>query len=1226
MKQLTAPFSNPLKDLHLETVISEIDSIIIPQGQGWEELGKEMQRLLENLTGHKPEISNDFSNQLLSLRNGHKILLGTVHNNETIAALYRKKYTLVDDAYPGKKGWVLQSVHNPENLGHNAIIIGCSNPTDAQPALEALKQTLEGSSHSLIYLNQSTIDWNIPRLTQKEITKWKSLAKKTYQQNTGRDALERSVKFGLVYALTGYTEYAELFLYNFKHYHQLVKATPDGNWEFEHMLFPYAWIWRLVSIWDQIEESPFFSDEDRLEMTEILYGLAQYTSQRPYFSDPKSREANIRQNHPAFAALSMYFTGHYFKTYYGLDEFDEPLETVRLIMEGQSDSYKPDDDANSYCYLTPFLKLIYDLAHDDFRWIQNGQLREICDYAHIITDNLGSPTTFGDVTRYLPIGWGTPHLRFLLTAGANFYQNGSYLDLVSELTEADFLIWPKHVGFCSYFTDSVGHYFRHPNEKTKNVVPNVQVAQLTKDAYRFLHEGKDWGNTSGLNIPHAKAVDKIALRGGSEKTDEYLLVDGVSGFCHDHEDANSVIRLTWKNRMWLTEGDYIWALPKYHNTLVSVAEGATKRMPSAASLEWQYSVDDTVFLQTKLADYNSADWKRTIIWKKNAYFLFIDTLLPLKEIDYTFKCHWRLLGKVQKKAHSILNQQDGIFFKITNADPSRKSLYPEPVREIRYPDGPFHEEYPYAKDPTKVYCQEQRISANRNRETVNFFNMMTCGTKEEVNRYNFKATARNAVCLSEESNKIDLLVSNHQSRGKYLQTDADFLLLQGQYLRLVNCRRVILADRNCEFDQPILLDLYFDEPICRIVAPQKTTFEGTLLSIEETDSKTIEAGTHQHTTTLLPSAKKIVRDMNGEKELLKRETKTEAQTHEIRNQQFFPVTKLTTTPGKIIDQTYCPSTERRYLSTATKGIFFIDTTKQCHPFMSDRGIRKLRAFTHNTKSFLLMGGAGSLILADQSGNVLWKKKFPRSHYRVQNVNEILVSPLKKGGDLMILVCTDGWLVHCFSPSGEALWTTQIHHHAAKNMVIGDPDGDGKNEILVGTEYHTSNLLEHDGRIRWTIEGGPEFHALGFCDINHDGFKECFFGSVNGDITSIDSKTGSLLWRTNIGENSHSAVFFDKGDIHFLIAGSQSGEVVRIEDQGRKVWRINLGSGVHSIFQSHSSDQLNVFTESGEVYSISYDGGPSLIATFNSEPLNIVSIGPNKYSVALKDNTIFSVEI
>jgi hypothetical protein len=1225
MTQLTVPFSLPLKNLHPETVVSKIDSIIIPQGQEWGKPGKEIQSLFNDLTGHQPEISNDFSNQLSSLRSGHKILLGTVHNNNTIAALYRRKYTLVDDAYPGKNSWVLQSVHNPEDLGHNAIIIGCSNPTDALPALQTLRQTLQKSSDSLPYLNQSVIDWNIPRLSLAEKTKWKSMAKKSYRQNTGRDALERGVNFGLVYALTGYTEYAELFLFNFKHYHQLVKATPDGNWEFEHMLFPYAWIWRLVSIWDQIEESPFFSDADRFEMTEILYGLAQYTAQRPYFTDPKSREANIRQNHPAFAALSMYFTGHYFKTYYGTDEFDESLETVRLIMDGQNKSYKPDDDANSYCYLTPFLKLVYDLAHDDFRWIQNGQLREICDYAHITTDSMGSPTTFGDLTRYLPIGWGTPHLRFLLTAGANFYQNGSYMDLFSEMADSNFLIWPSHAGLCSYFTDSVGHYYSNPKDSAKKPVQNIQTAQLTEDAYRFLQDGKDWGNTSGLNIPYAKAFDKIALCGGSKNTDEYLLIDGVSGFCHDHEDSNSIIRLTWKNRMWLTEGDYIRAIPKYHNAIVSVSEGATARMPSAASLEWQYSVNDTVFLQTKLADYNHSDWKRTIIWKKNAYFFFIDTLLPLKKTDYIFKCHWRLLGNVQKKSASILNEQDGVFFKITNADKSHKHLYREPVREIRYPDGPFHEEYPHANDPTKVYCQEQRVSADENIETVNFFNLMTCGTEEEIRQYALKATARNAVRLSEGSHEIEILARNRQDHGKYLQTDADFLILDRQHLQIINCRKVSLGDRTCEFDQPVLLQLHFDRPICHIVASHKTTFKGSLLSTEINASTTVEAGTYQRETTLLSDIEKIAKEINKKKEPFKRTIATGPQTHKSQNKQLHPVTKRATAPGKIINQAYCPSLKRLYFSTTTKGIFFIDGEDHLHGFPSIQGIRKLKTFTHNGKHFLLIGGADHLSLADQLGKILWKKKFSRSHYRAQIINEILVHPMLDKETINILVCTDGWLVHCLSFSGESIWTTQIHHHAAKNMVIGDPDGDGKSEILVGTEYHTSNLLEHDGRIRWTIEGGPDFHALGFCDFNHDGIQECVYGSANGDIYAIDTQTGHRRWKTNIGEDSHTAVFANENDVNFMIAGSQSGEVVRIENEGRKAWRVNLESSVHSIFQNHSSGHMEVFTENGELYSISHDGNPTLIAFFNSEPINIVLSNKNRYNIALKDNTLYSVE-
>src|SRR5207245_4377741 len=44
------------------------------------------------------------------------------------------------------------------------------------------------------------------------------------------------------------------------YYEDLVKNRYDGEWCFEHMLFIYAWTWRLFYVWDLIEESDAFSD------------------------------------------------------------------------------------------------------------------------------------------------------------------------------------------------------------------------------------------------------------------------------------------------------------------------------------------------------------------------------------------------------------------------------------------------------------------------------------------------------------------------------------------------------------------------------------------------------------------------------------------------------------------------------------------------------------------------------------------------------------------------------------------------------------------------------------------------------------------------------------------------------------------------------------------------------------------------------------------------------
>lgn len=100
-----------------------------------------------------------------------------------------------------------------------------------------------------------------------------------------------------------------------------------------------------------------------------------------------------------------------------------------------------------------------------------------------------------------------------------------------------------------------------------------------------------------------------------------------------------------------------------------------------------------------------------------------------------------------------------------------------------------------------------------------------------------------------------------------------------------------------------------------------------------------------------------------------------------------------------------------------------------------------------------------------------------SHSRDQIVNAVTTADLTGDGQTEIVIATEGWLVWALTPEGEEIWQRQIEHHAAQTLVIGNVEGDGRQEILVGTEYHTSNMLEADGRVRWTVRGVPVSRRL-----------------------------------------------------------------------------------------------------------------------------------------------------
>ncbi|MCK4580818.1 MAG: PQQ-binding-like beta-propeller repeat protein, partial [Dehalococcoidia bacterium] len=211
---------------------------------------------------------------------------------------------------------------------------------------------------------------------------------------------------------------------------------------------------------------------------------------------------------------------------------------------------------------------------------------------------------------------------------------------------------------------------------------------------------------------------------------------------------------------------------------------------------------------------------------------------------------------------------------------------------------------------------------------------------------------------------------------------------------------------------------------------------------------------------------------------------------------------------------------------------------------------------------LLAGGRDcALTLFDATGTVCWKREFIVSHGRDQIVNAVTTADLMGDGKTEIVVATDGWLVWALTPGGEEVWQRQIEHHAAQTLVIADVEGDGKQEILVGTEYYTSNMLEADGRIRWTVRGGPCFTALALADLNGDGIREAIYGAMDGNVYVLDSASGQLLWTTNIGDDvRHGVVLNVDREVNF-VAGSENGNVALLGSDGQKRWRRDLDAAV-----------------------------------------------------------------
>ena len=480
-------------------------------------------------------------------------------------------------------------------------------------------------------------------------------------------------------------------------------AREHGTYAFEHMLFIYSWLWKLVLVWDLIEDRPLFSDDDRLAMGNCLRDLGQYLTTLPYWSPSANPPGEPRQNHSTFAALSLFSVSTYLHKAYGLTELDYLLPAADQIMRGQVHSAKPNDDAGvGYVWIVPRHVTDYLLRQNDWTFLENGRLRALADLAIITTDNRRDECGYGDVGAYVP--WeamARPASLKILSMAAWYYQEGSYAWAYEWLGEGKDLGQAYSVEHPRSLSDLFDGLYAAP---IRPVFPSpytcVRAALLDEPAVAWVaHRASElrWSPE-----PDVTYFDKVSFRRDFDPASEYLCLEGPSTYAHGHQDGNSITRLTWRDRLWLADLDYIRYQPRYHNSLVVTRNGEDLGIPPLTRLDNLIDLPSVGMSTTTVTDYNGADWQRQIVWLKGRFFAVLDDVLARKEGDYHTQCLWHLLGSVDLVGRTLSAQQAGEAFFIDNADGSHLDVQAGETGPSAWA------RYPHADGKISVLRQQRR--------------------------------------------------------------------------------------------------------------------------------------------------------------------------------------------------------------------------------------------------------------------------------------------------------------------------------------------------------------------------------------------------------------------------------------------------------------------------------------------------------------------------------------
>ena len=703
------------------------DPTVVVVPDGWQEMPT-AQRLADACRA--PLLPHRGFDEAL-FRDHHVIACGHMANNAAVTRLYNARRCFADTLFPGGDHFLLTSVRDPLGHGPGAVVAGASGEAGLGAAVEELIRIVEASggrlgrvsARRLTGIPEPPDESEIEELVQRDLDLWDA----GWVASPFRGGRLQSWLWN--HYLSGHETWGRLaapvFAGSLRLWREQRLRHPEEYHDFFHLdLF--------IHLWELVEDDPVYGPAERQAVVEMFVELLRHLAGLFYLREQVNPDGLPRQNHVTFIGLNLAAGHDYLSRRHGITEFADAARRVERIFEGQASGYKPNDDAGvGYVWLTPRHTNDYLLARGDYRFVDGGPVDDLCRLAAVTTDNLRSEVGYGD------------------SSGFSAFERGGWRDQLWPLLAS---LWrtrdPGHLWLLNWLGEGKRPNLSHGMESWRasveateegftleGVEPKLPGELLGVTALDLPEAARRWVEASvpeGYRPePGGRYFDKLCLRAGFAPDDEYALLEGVGTFCHGHEDTNAILRLTWGNRAWLADGDYIRAAPRFHNSVTVLRDGAGVLdppgdgvvIPPLARLTVERDGEDLGIVQSEAAGYNGLDWRRTLVWRKGRYLAVVDELLCREPGDYRCRCLWRVLGDVDGGPGRLRLRQGEAELFLLCADESAAEI-------VEDPGGPWGG-YPHHRGPLHVVHRKihRRL---REGESLCFVHLFTPHGKVEV--------------------------------------------------------------------------------------------------------------------------------------------------------------------------------------------------------------------------------------------------------------------------------------------------------------------------------------------------------------------------------------------------------------------------------------------------------------------------------------------------------------
>jgi hypothetical protein len=1177
------PIYSKLKDLHINTELVSRGkpniTIIVPASGIYEKQAKRIQKRITELTGVQVPVRTDKSPAGTVPIRGHLIVLGNRSTNGTVGELYNRYYTLLDLRYPGPGGYVVRTLHNPFGDGNNVIFVGGSDMMGVDAATDTLiaqlnKNGISQETLSVGWLTEIKLGEGIR--VPADLSGFETWEASKGYGSVGYFGWNCISKWMAMYYMTGNAHHAREFLrlaFPDEKARQEI-ARIDGERienKKEPLSGPYHYnAHMMILYWDLIEESPVFSDEERLRVTNAFSKQLNHRKGEGIYGRTKP-PSGVGSRHGQWSAISLYCLGRYFQKDYPNPIWQHCIESAKLHFEPlHKYAWVSGESDNLFWYNTGIAPVFtYLLLTGDRTPVENGVLKMLLRGQEILISGRRPDWALHSAS----VGY--------LHKAAYLMQDGRYVNY-RQRTGVDMNVFRLGQSFWP----------------EKNLTPQPPKDLVDRWSINYLPEPMWKSRNSGLEPGESFLFG--SFRSAADASGDFILIDGFNGASRNPYHTFAVLELR-------IDGHTL--LKGYRNQLLTRADGLVEpRIPMDAALKYHEVVGKMATVVAQVPDAAYCDWQRTLAHRTGHYTLIVD--------DLTFRTDSSNMGvQIQwETEHVPKTFVDGHI----EFDTSTEVLQPRTEAGGQVWTADLMETIRRGRVATMQWFGPVREGEHRI-----FFSLVGNQSGAEAASLACIRLGDAAAALALPSAALAVVGEFQGVKAELAVIAKDHLCAKGlAELDLKTWNRTVGTDRKAPLivaDFPMDIDWDFESGALHIVARQETQIGLALSSGDKLrlSGKRI-AGSQAVaglTTLKLAQGKHILQGAMPDRDCLERLTAhldvllTQARrqrSHEMAAAQSTTkatvpslTTSMATNVGKkVVDLITIPSDTGELIGVAEgKNIHLLSTKgKVLRTLEADGAVRMLRWWAEYR--LLLAGCADEQVIAfDETGKRKWvfTSVMDPAVFRAAKTYWFKSAPGHEGIHGLFTGTFLGGKSQAFVGSACTLEILDENGKLIRRMpqfwgkvshfaIIDGPDG--TLDLLASRKYNGTNrvaiinnkTLDPNPRGFNTVPSGSTYvpgwssmnrHHLFYEDLDGDGEKEVI-SEINGTWNRV------TVWRAN-GKALYDASFgpgeriparnmrdIDIADINGngrkeIVVATSSGLVVALDHQCRKVWARRLTS-------------------------------------------------------------------